>query len=226
MDGTIIDSLPGIKASLVYAIRQQGHDIDENMDITALVGPPMNSIVCTLLAPYGDNRVAETVNIYREHYGQHGLYESVPYPEIQTSLSQLKNNGHDLFLATSKRQIFAEKILVNLKLDSFFTDIMGTLADGSLDDKSQLLSALINKHALDRKNTVMIGDRKEDIISAHNNGLFAIGVLWGYGSYDELRNHGANIYCQSPSQLCARLEDRGDMVRGAINSGDTPDDLE
>lgn len=64
LDGTIIDSVPGIRTSLVYAIRQQGHAINEFIDISVLIGPPMNTIVRTLLTPYADSRVAETVDIY------------------------------------------------------------------------------------------------------------------------------------------------------------------
>lgn len=201
LDGTIIDSLPGIRASLVYAIRQQGHSIDENIDISGLIGPPMDMIVRTLLAPYGDDRIAETVNIYRKHYGQYGLYDSVPYERMISILTHLKNEKHKLFVVTSKRQRFADIILDDLNIRPFFIDVMGTPEDGSMDNKSVLLSSIIYKHGLDEKDTVMIGDRKDDIISAHNNKLLAIGVLWGYGSFDELSSNHADYICKSPDEL-------------------------
>ncbi|WP_420065769.1 HAD hydrolase-like protein [Pectobacterium colocasium] len=201
LDGTIIDSLPGIRSSLVYAMRQQGHVIDEFIDISMLIGPPMNTVVSSLLTPYNDDRVIETVNIYREHYSMHGVYQATLYDGIKMALGELKDKNHRLFIATSKRQRFAEIILTNLKLRSLFTGVIGTQEDGSLDDKSLLLSALIHKHNLNIKNTIMIGDRKDDIISAHKNGVFSIGVLWGYGSSEELSLHNAGIKCRSPLQL-------------------------
>ncbi|MCH5052277.1 MULTISPECIES: HAD hydrolase-like protein [Pectobacterium] len=201
LDGTIIDSLPGIRTSLVYAIRQQGHIIDDSIDISALIGPPMNTIMHTLLTPYGDNRISETVKIYREHYALYGLYDSTLYEGIHSDLDRLKNEGHQLFIATSKRQRFAKSILANLKLCSLFTDITGTSEDGSMDDKSLLLSNLIHKYDLDIKNTIMVGDRRDDVISAHENGLLAIGAKWGYGSDEELSQHKVDYWCESPSQL-------------------------
>ncbi|GKV77821.1 phosphoglycolate phosphatase [Pectobacterium carotovorum subsp. carotovorum] len=201
LDGTIIDSVPGIRTSLVYAIRQQGHAINEFIDISVLIGPPMNTIVRTLLTPYADSRVAETVDIYREHYGLYGLNASTLYEGIRDSLEGLKSEGHRLFIATSKRQHFAKSILTNLKLYTLFIDIIGTPEDGSMDDKSLLLSNLIHKYELDIKNTIMVGDRKDDVISAHDNGLLAIGAQWGYGSREELSHSKVDYWCQSPSQL-------------------------
>ncbi|APS29876.1 HAD hydrolase-like protein [Pectobacterium brasiliense] len=201
LDGTIIDSVPGIRTSLVYAIRQQGHAINEFIDISVLIGPPMNTIVRTLLTPYADSRVAETVDIYREHYGLYGLNASTLYEGIRDSLEGLKSEGHRLFIATSKRQHFAKSILTNLKLYTLFIDIIGTPEDGSMDDKSLLLSNLIHKYELDIKNTIMVGDRKDDVISAHDNGLLAIGAQWGYGSHEELSHSKVDYWCQSPSQL-------------------------
>ncbi|URG51641.1 HAD hydrolase-like protein [Pectobacterium quasiaquaticum] len=201
LDGTIIDSVPSIRTSLVYAIRQQGHAIDEFIDISTLIGPPMNTIVRTLLTPYGDSRVAETVDIYREHDGLHGLHASPLYEGIHDSLERLKSEGHRLFIATSKRQHFAKSILTNLKLYTLFIDIIGTPEDGSMDDKSLLLSNLIHRYELDIKNTIMVGDRKDDVISAHDNGLLAIGAQWGYGSHEELSHSKVDYWCKSPSQL-------------------------
>lgn len=202
LDGTIIDSVPGITASLVYAICQQGHVIDENINISSLIGPPMDKIVSTLLKPYGDERIAETVNIYREHYGLVGLDNSVMYEGIFSSLDELRGNGHKLFIATSKRHAFAEKIMDNINIRKLFSDIIGTPEDGSMDDKKRLLSHIISKNSLEINATVMIGDRKEDIFSARHNNIISIGALWGYGSLKELSESCADYLCEVPSGLC------------------------
>lgn len=201
MDGTLVDSVPGIRASLTYALEKQGHRLSEETDITALIGPPMDQIVATLLAPFGDDRVAQTVALYREHYGRAGLLQGLMYPGIQQVLQTLHAEGHHLFVATSKRQPFAERILARIGISALFDDILGTPLDGSMDDKRLLVAHLLGKQGLLPCSSVMVGDRKEDIVSAQHNHLLSIGALWGYGSLQELTHSGANQLCQWPADL-------------------------
>ncbi|MGL9720599.1 HAD hydrolase-like protein [Symbiopectobacterium sp.] len=196
MDGTLVDSVPGIRASLAYALDQQGHRLAEETDITALIGPPMDKIVAALLAPFGDDRVAQTVAIYREHYGRVGLLQGLMYPGIQQVLQTLHAEGHHLFIATSKRQPFAERILARIGISALFDDILGTPLDGSMDDKRLLVAHLLGKQGLLPSSSVMVGDRKEDIVSAQHNHLLSIGARWGYGSQQELTSSGADRLCQ------------------------------
>ncbi|PWD60872.1 HAD hydrolase-like protein [Pectobacterium parmentieri] len=206
LDGTIIDSVPGIKESLIYAIRKQGHMIDDGIDIASLIGPPMHSIVRTLLEPYGDSRVEETINIYRAHYGQFGLYNSVIYEGILSVLKTLKQRGDKLFIATSKRQLFAGEILDDMKISPFFSDIIGTPLDGKMDDKTKLLAYLLTQNGLEPRCSIMVGDRGDDIIAAQNNQLLSVGVLWGYGTANELATHQADILCAQPTELCQVID--------------------
>lgn len=201
MDGTLVDSVPGIRASLAYALDQQGHRLAEETDITALIGPPMDQIVATLLAPFGDERVAQTVALYREHYGRVGLLQGLMYPGIQQTLHSLHAEGYHLFIATSKRQPFAERILQRIGISALFDDILGTPLDGSMDDKRLLVAHLLGKHGLLPSSSVMVGDRREDIVSAQHNHLLSIGALWGYGSRQELTRSGADRLCHCPADL-------------------------
>ncbi|MBG6248017.1 MAG: HAD family hydrolase [Candidatus Symbiopectobacterium sp. PLON1] len=201
MDGTLIDSVPGIRASLAYALDQQGHRLAEETDITALIGPPMDQVVATLLAPFGDDRVAQTVTLYREHYGRVGLLQGLMYPGIQQVIQTLHADGHHLFVATSKRQPFAERILARIGISALFDDILGTPLDGSMDDKRLLVAHLLGKQGLLPSSSVMVGDRKEDIVSAQHNHLLSIGTQWGYGSLQELTSSGAHRLCQWPADL-------------------------
>ncbi|MCW2473986.1 MULTISPECIES: HAD hydrolase-like protein [unclassified Symbiopectobacterium] len=201
MDGTLVDSVPGIRASLAYALEQQGHRMAEETDITALIGPPMDQIVATLLAPFGDDRVAQTVALYREHYGRVGLLQGLMYPGIEPVLQTLHAEGHRLFIATSKRQPFAERIVARIGISALFDDILGTPLDGSMDDKRLLVAHLVGKQGLPPSISVMVGDRKEDIVSAQHNHLLSIGARWGYGSLQELVSSGADRLCQSPADL-------------------------
>lgn len=206
MDGTLVDSVPGIRASLAYALEQQGHWLAEETDITALIGPPMERIVAALLAPFGDDRVAQTVALYREHYGRVGLLQGLIYPGIQQALQRLHADGHRLFVATSKRQPFAQRILARIGISTLFDDILGTPLDGSMDDKRLLVAHLLGKQGLQPSSSVLVGDRKEDIASAQHNHLLSIGARWGYGSLQELTRSGADRLCQSPVDLCPAIQ--------------------
>jgi phosphoglycolate phosphatase len=105
LDGTLIDSHPGILASCLAALRALGHEPDETLDIRRTIGPPLEDVMQILLQPYGGDRVGEAVAAYRQHYGESGLLGSVPYPGIGESLEEMKRTGLRLYLATSKRAI-------------------------------------------------------------------------------------------------------------------------
>jgi phosphoglycolate phosphatase len=105
LDGTLIDSQPGILASCLAALRALGHEPDEALDIRRTIGPPLEELMQILLQSYGDDRIGEAVAVYRQHYGESGFLGSVPYPGIGKSLEEMKQSGLRIYLATSKRAI-------------------------------------------------------------------------------------------------------------------------
>ena len=201
LDGTIIDSQPGILASCKAALRALGHVPEPSLDISALIGPPIDDIMRVLLAPYGDDRVTEAVDAYRADYGQSGLFDSIPYPGIAQALAEMRRMGARLLLATSKRRNFAQRILEHLDLAGVFEGIYGSEPDGVLDHKPELISHIIGRHGLTQSSCVMVGDRRYDIAGAHANKMRALGVLWGYGSRDELEAAGADDLVAEPDEL-------------------------
>jgi phosphoglycolate phosphatase len=154
-----------------------------------------------LLRPYGDDRVGEAVAAYRRHYGESGLFGSVPYPGIGESLEAMKRSGLRIHLATSKREIFASRILAHLKLAACFDGIHGSVPGGALDHKPELLADILSRHGLAPSRSVMVGDRRHDISGAHAVGMRGLGVLWGYGTRDELETAGADRLVESPADL-------------------------
>src|SRR4030088_1591545 len=102
LDGTLIDSQPGILASCLAALRALGHEPDEALDIKRTIGPPLEDVMEVLLQPYGDDRVGEAVAAYRQHYGDSGLLGSEPYPGIGSSLKEMQRTGLPNFFAPSK----------------------------------------------------------------------------------------------------------------------------
>jgi phosphoglycolate phosphatase len=201
LDGTLVDSLPAIWASCLAALRALGHEPDEKLDIRRMIGPPIEDIMRALLRPYGDDRVDEAVAAYRRHYGESGFRESEAYPGIGSSLGQLKRAGLQIYLATSKREIFARRILEHLEFAMYFNGIYGSVPGGELDHKPELLAHILSQQNLTPSRGLMVGDRRHDIIGAHAVGLRGLGVLWGYGNREELETAGADQLVKSTADL-------------------------
>jgi phosphoglycolate phosphatase len=202
LDGTLIDSNPGIRASCLAALRTLGHaPDDETFDIKGIIGPPLDDMMRVLLRSYGDDRVDEAVAAYRAHYGESGFLGSVPYPGIGDALAAMKRAGLRLYLATSKREVFARRILEHLGLAACFDGIHGAVPGGALDHKPELLAHVLSTHGLSPAQSLMAGDRRYDIAGAHAVGMRGLGVLWGYGTRDELEAAGADRLVDAPDGL-------------------------
>lgn len=201
LDGTLIDSQPGILASCLAALRALGHEPDETLDIKRFIGPPLEDVMQILLQPHGDDRVGEAVAAYRRHYGESGLLGSEPYPGIGRSLEEMRQAGLRLYLATSKRETFASRILHHLGFAAYFDGIHGSVPGGGLDHKPELLAHVLLHHNLLPSHSLMVGDRRYDISGAHAVGMRGLGVLWGYGTRDELETAGADQLVERTADL-------------------------
>jgi len=210
LDGTLVDSQPGIRASAAAALRALGHDPGEALDLTSLIGPPLEDVLRALLRARGDDRINEAVASYRQHYGESGLLESEPYPGVRDALDDMQRAGVRIYLATSKREVFARRILENLQLTSHFDGIYGSVPSGKLDHKPELLAHILSERDISASHGVMVGDRRHDIVGAHTVRMRGLGVLWGYGSRDELEAAGAD-------QLVERATDLSRVVLSILN---------
>ncbi|MBR1155657.1 HAD hydrolase-like protein [Bradyrhizobium sp. JYMT SZCCT0428] len=216
LDGTLIDSYPGILASCLAALRALGHEPDETLEIKRIIGAPLEEIMQILLQSYGDGRVGEAVTAYRQHYGESGFLGSVPYPGIGNSLAEMKRCGLQIYLATSKREIFARRILEHLGFARYFDGIHGSVPSGELDHKPELLAHILSRHGLSPSHSLMVGDRRHDISGAHAVGMRGLGVLWGYGTRDELETAGADQLVDAPADLARTVLS---MVKGTQSPG-------
>jgi phosphoglycolate phosphatase len=125
----------------------------------------------------------------------------VPYQSIGTSIEEMKQAGVRIYLATSKRSVFARRILDHLKLATYFDGIYGSVPGGAFDHKPELLAHIVAKESLSPPHCVMVGDRRYDISGAHAVGMRGLGVLWGYGTRDELETAGADWLAAYPADL-------------------------
>jgi phosphoglycolate phosphatase len=201
LDGTLIDSYPGILESCLAALRALGHEPGDALDIKSSIGPPLEDMMQVLLRSFADDRVGEAVAAYRQHYGESGFLGSVPYPGIGNAVEEMKRAGLRIFLATSKRATFASRILDHLQFTPYFDGIYGSVPSGELDHKPELLAHILSQESLSPSRSVMVGDRRYDISGAHAVGMRGLGVLWGYGTRDELETAGADQLAKSPADL-------------------------
>jgi phosphoglycolate phosphatase len=201
LDGTLADSRPGIEACFRHMLAELGHDPAAAGDLTWAVGPPIAVSVGTLLAKYGDDRVAQGLAAYRARYSTVGLYECAAFPGVPEMLAELTEAGRALCVATSKRRDFAERVVDYLELRQYLPKVYGALPGGGLDDKKDLLAEILSVEGYDPARTTMVGDRYHDIHAAQANALRSIGVLWGYGGQAELREAGADLLVATPFEV-------------------------
>jgi phosphoglycolate phosphatase len=205
LDGTVVDSKPGILASCSAALRSLGHRPD-SLDIHNLIGPPLEEALAEVLGRFGDDRVAEAVLAYRAHYGTAGFRETTVYPGLSAVLDQLLALQAKLYIATSKRRVFAEQILEHLKLIDRFAGVHGSEPGGAVDRKADVIAEVLRRHELRAERCLMVGDRSQDVEGARTNGVSTVGVLWGYGNRDELKSAGAMHIAAHPAELISIAE--------------------
>ncbi len=174
-----------------------------SLDLAAIIGPPIDRVMQRLIAPYGDDRVTQAVAAYREHYASVGLLQSTVYPGVGGALDQLAAAGATLYVATSKPAATARRILAHLGLSGRLSGVYGAAADGSLSEKTPLIAHVLEREDLDAARCVMVGDRCNDVVGARANGVRAVGVLWGYGTREELTRAGADVLIGHPAALAA-----------------------
>ena len=199
LDGTLTDPKIGIIACIRFALSKLDIEINKDIDLESFIGPPLRDTFRELC---GNDEIAENaVSIYRERFSTKGLFENQVYDGIPECLNRLIEKADSIHVATSKPTIYSERIIEHFDLSRYFNLVYGSNLDGSLSDKTDLLRHIIESEDLLPRHTVMIGDRSFDIIGAKNHGIRAIGVLWGYGTEDELSNAGADGLCNHPDEI-------------------------
>lgn len=199
LDGTLTDPREGIIACMRHALLALHRPVPEDYELNSFIGPPLRDSFRQILASRED--VDAAVAAYRDRFTAVGMFENAVYEGIPQALESLLSGGARLFVATSKPRMFAERILEHFELAKYFSAIYGSELNGDLSDKGELISYVLAKSELPSADTVMVGDRRHDVIGALANGVFPAGALWGYGSREELAAAGAEKLYEEPSQL-------------------------
>ena len=206
LDGTLTDPREGITRSIAHALERLGIEPPAPDRLTFAIGPPLRATFATLLATDKRETVELAVAHYRERFGDVGLFENTLYDGIVETLGILAGRGTPLFVATSKPLVYARRIIDHFGLGGHFVEVHGCELDGTREDKRDLIAHILPHHGLDPSRAAMIGDRGVDMRAARHHGLKAVGALWGYGSREELLEHGAQRLSASPRHLIGTLD--------------------
>jgi phosphoglycolate phosphatase len=201
LDGTLTDPRVGIVACLKYAIESMGQTPPGDQELVRFIGPPLQDSLALLPGIDNEERVTRAVAFYRERFAETGLYENTVYPDIPHTLEQLIGRGATLYVATSKPTVYAARIIEHFGLSRYFRGVYGSELNGTRSSKSELIAHLLNTESMPAASAVIIGDRSHDMAGARANRVLAIGVLWGYGTREELVTAGADSLCEQPALL-------------------------
>ena len=182
LDGTLTDPQEGICKSINHALSYYGIEKPLN-ELTKYIGPPLLNSFAELV---GEENAQDAIVKYRERFSVVGLYENKIYPNVKDTLSLLKKQGYILCTASSKPQIYVEKILQHFDIAQYFTIIGGSTLDGKICEKEDVINLVLNQLNAEKQNVVMVGDTRFDLIGAEKIGLSAIGVTYGFASKEEL----------------------------------------
>lgn len=201
LDGTLTDPGEGITRSVQYALDKFGITVEDRKQLFCFIGPPLHE---SFEVYYGFSRpdAMRAVDCYREYYAVKGIFENLVYDGIEKMLQQLQAAGVKICLATSKPEVYAKQILEHFGLDGYFTAVAGSEMDGTRTKKAEVVErALMLLGNPDVSDCIMIGDREHDVLGGQAHGLDTVGVLFGYGSREELERAGATYIAATPADI-------------------------
>lgn len=200
-DGTLVDTGAGIFDSLNYAFEKMGEPILSEQDMRKYIGPPLEWSFMNY-NNMNEDEAAETSKHFRVNYKAKGVEMHSLYDGVEEMLCKLHEKGKILALATSKPEDFAVKILKDYDLYKYFDVISGATFDGTRSSKMEVLN-----HAIelckpdDLEKCVLVGDTENDVIGAKQAGIDCVGVLYGFGSDEQLKNAGAVKTVATPQDV-------------------------
>lgn len=201
-DGTVVDTGEGIIKSLQYSFEQMGKEVPDMSDLKKFIGPP---IYYSYTHFYGvsEDEVDSYIKKYRERYKEKGIYECHLYKGLGELLDKLRQQGIKLGIASSKPEHLIYSVADYLGITDKFDAIVGVKIDDSNHSSKTglVLEAMKLLGATDKEKVLMVGDRLFDIDGAAGAEVDSCGVLWGYGSEEEFRKHGATFIVSEAEEI-------------------------
>ena len=207
LDGTLVDSSPGIHAAVRYAAAALGLPEPTPAQLRGMIGPPLqDGFALVLGVPVAD--VPRAVAAYREHYAAGALLQATVHDGVPDLLAALRTAGAVLAVATSKPEPFAVRLLEHTGLLPAFASVHGAPMDGLVRHKDQVVAAALAAHP-DGRDPVLVGDRSHDVLGAAAHGLPCIGAGWGPAEDGELEDAGAATVAAGPADVLTALAEIG-----------------
>lgn len=194
LDGTITEPYIGITNGVMYAYEKLGMAVPERSTLRSFIGPPLFDEFTRRGFP--EEKANQAVRLYREYYGEKGLFENQLISGAESFLARLKQAGICVCLATSKPEQFSVRILERFGISHYFDFIGAASMDGSRSSKLSVIRHVLDSIGAKPESCVMVGDRMHDIIGAHQAGMKCIAVLVGYGSREEFAEYHADYVAE------------------------------
>ena len=210
LDGTLTDPVIGVTNAVMHALRHFGITVTDRRELHPFIGPPLADSFQKYyhLSP---SQAMEAIEKYREYYAPTGIFEAEVYPGIPELLQRLRDAGLPLLVTTNKPEPFALRVLEHFDLARWFDCISGASLDESTQKWEVIRNALTRCGVTDPARAVMVGDREHDVLGAKRCGVRdCIGVLYGYGSREELTAAGVCALAASPAEI-------GDIILNSIS---------
>lgn len=197
LDGTLTDSAPGIIETMQYALNKKG--ITPPDDLRFILGPPlMDTFINTF--HMSQQSAKETYQYYYKRYAEKGMYQNSVFEGVKEMLSELKKHGKKLAVATSKSEDFAKEIIEHFALSEYFDCIAGNYLN-MRDNKAKVVCYALEQLQCNPESAILVGDRMYDMIGGKTAGVNVIGVLYGYGEIEELKQYGADAVAKTPQDV-------------------------
>lgn len=203
-DGTLLDSGPGIKHCAIKTLEVMGLPLKRYEDMDYFIGPPLKD--CFRLSGVPENRLEEAVRIYRDFYQKEGMFDATVYDGILDLLKALKNKGYKVYVCTSKAEVLAREILSHFHIDEYLDGIYGASLDGIHALKKDIVARCLKDIHTD--NAIMIGDTYLDLEGANANSISSIGVTYGYGNIERMKEEHPLAIVSHPSEIPKIIESK------------------
>ncbi len=204
LDGTLTDPFEGITGCVQYALEKMGIKSPEKEELKHFIGPPLTDSFMQTFS-LTKEEAEQAVAYYRERFSTVGMFENAVYPGIPSLLQQLRAEGISLAVATSKPTVFSVEILKHFGLYDCFDLVVGSELNGHRVEKDQVIAKVLADCGAENQKVMMVGDRHFDVSGAKKCHLPCIGVLYGYGSREELTEAGAVSLAQRVEDLLPLL---------------------
>ena len=204
LDGTLTDPKVGICTCVQYALASFGIEEPDLDKLEPFIGPPLKNSFMNYYH-LTEEQAEEAVEKYRERFKDTGIFENKLYDGIEQMLIALNSKGIHLAVASSKPQVFVERILEHFHIARYFRVVVGSELDGTRVNKEEVieeaLRQLFGDKPVDKSQVYMIGDRRYDAEGAKKVGVESVCVTYGYGSMEELKAAKADYIVRSVEEL-------------------------